>query len=123
LLVSVIGLTAFNLLVTGPGTERALKAVSDRHPNDPGLKMFQGGLMGSLVTASGLLGAAIEFALAAPVLILMFVRSTRDAFSGQASAMPPVDERWSGSSQPPDDWNRPGGTDSGDQGFRPSGRD
>jgi hypothetical protein len=93
-----VAVTIYNMVVIAPAFDRALKTVTDRHPNDPGLKMFQSGLLGALIGSGGLIRVVIECAMALPMIILMMVRSTRDAFSGHGPVLPPPpDAGWGGS--------------------------
>ncbi len=120
-ITAAIGGGAYNIVVTGPATERAMDTVTERHPDDPSIQILKGGLVSALTRAAGFVGVAIQCIVAAPVLILMLSGGTRRAFAGEGAVTPPADQGWGGNAPRPGQWDRGEQGDEGDQGIRPGG--
>ncbi len=107
-IVFAIGYTAFAIIVVVPAADRALEIVAAKHPNDPEVATLKSSGLGVFVAAGVVVGAVIECAFAASVLLLMITRSARTAFSGVTSEPWETGESW-GEHRRDNDWDRGGG--------------
>jgi hypothetical protein len=123
--VWTIANATFSLLVATPASKRAMATVAARHPDDPTIKLLGSG-SGLMEIASGLaiVIALVYCAIAATMIILMSIRSTRLAFSPGSASGDDADEGWGGrGGRDDDDWDRRRDDDDrGNEGIRSSDR-